>query len=99
MATKQVVGGLESMARVYNIRKIFARKTNSGAKVHHVSATGPVPESDGYSVRIILFKLIDIRSILDNIRPELFPVRRVQVWYGIQGGEQEEINIAVKCRP
>ncbi len=69
MAAKKPVGGLEGMAGVDNIREICAGKANGGTKAHHISASCPVTKANGYSVRIILFKSVDIFFVFYSIRP------------------------------
>ena len=69
MAAKKPVGGLESIAGVDNIREMCAGKANGGTKAHHISASCPVTETNGYSVGIILFKSIDLFFVLYSIRP------------------------------
>src|SRR5512136_278019 len=99
MAAKQPVGGFESMAGVDNVREVFAGKANGGAKVHNGSGSSPVTKADRYPVRIVFFKSVDVFFVLYNIRAELFFVRRVHMWYGIQCRQNVPADVMLQGRP
>ena len=66
------------------VGEIFAGKANGGTKAHYASASGPITKTDGYSVGIVLFKPVDIFSVLNHIGPELFFEGCIHVRYGMQ---------------
>ncbi len=83
MAAEQKVGGFISVADIDDVREIFTGEANGGPEMQQGRTAGPVPQSDGHTVGIVLFKPLDVFFKLDQIRPKFFLVGSVQMRNGV----------------